>query len=206
MKIKICGMRDAENMREIAALQPDYFGLIFYQKSPRLITIETAKNLPSFDNIERIGVFVNETVENILTVAEQANLNFIQLHGAESPEFCREIKRASPNLLIIKAFAIDENFDARVLTDYETVADFYLFDTKTTAHGGSGKSFDWRILHDFKITKPFFLGGGIAAENAAEAVAACSDLPLHALDVNSRAELAPGVKSPEIIGEIIRVL
>ncbi len=199
-------MRESENMREVAALQPDYFGLIFYPKSPRSVTIEIAKTLPKFENIKRIGVFVNESVENILTIADQTDLAFVQLHGAESPEFCREIKRANPNLKIIKAFAIDENFAGDVLQPYETAADFFLFDTKTNAHGGSGKSFDWQMLQNLKVRKPFFLGGGINAENAVKAIAACQNLPLHALDVNSRAELAPGVKSPEIIREITKVL
>lgn len=218
LKIKICGMTDAENMREIASLQPDLFGLIFYPKSPRFVSPGHAKALPQFDNVKRVGVFVNESLENILTIAEETNLAFVQLHGNESPEFCAELKSQSSQkpareqgrdeIKIIKVFSVGD--DASLLTRrlllYENVCDYFLFDTKTPAHGGSGKSFDWRILQQSLISKPFFLSGGIGAENAAEAVAACDKLPLFALDVNSRAEIAPGIKSPEIIKEIIKNL
>lgn len=205
-KLKICGMRDAANMRAIAELKPDFFGLIFYAKSPRCVTIEQAQMLPQFLGIERIGVFVNENLENVLRVAEKTELSFVQLHGAESPEFCGEIKRRNPNLKVVKAFAVDNNFDGASLKNYETTTDFYLFDTKTNAHGGSGRQFDWRILQNLKLAKPFFLGGGIAAENAAAAIAACANLPLFALDANSRAEIEPGVKSAEIVEKIIKAL
>lgn len=205
-KLKICGMRDAANMREIALLKPDFFGLIFYEKSPRFVSLEQARMLPEFAAIGRVGVFVNETAENVLRIADEAGLSFVQLHGAESPQFCREIKRRAPALKVVKAFAVDNDFDGARLQNYETATDFYLFDTKTAAHGGSGKSFDWRILRKLQINKPFFLGGGIAAENAAEAIAACASLPLFALDANSRAEIAPGVKSPEIVEKIIKAL
>jgi phosphoribosylanthranilate isomerase len=201
LKLKICGMREQENMLEIAALRPDFFGLIFYPKSPRFVSLEQAKNLPEFPDVSRVGVFVNESLDNILQIAEQANLSVIQLHGNESPEFCAAIKRQ--NLQIIKAFGINENFDSSTLKNYETVCDYFLFDTKTQQHGGSGKNFDWTILQHLEINRPFFLSGGISAENAGEAIKACANLPLFALDVNSKAEIAPGIKSYKLIQEII---
>jgi phosphoribosylanthranilate isomerase len=200
-KVKICGMTDAENMREIAALRPDYFGLIFYPKSPRYVSPAKAADLPQFENIKRVGVFVNEAAENILQIAEQARLNLVQLHGGESPEFCESLR--AKNIEIIKVFSIDENFDGSILKQYEAVCDYFLFDTKTPQHGGSGREFDWQILRRFEMKKPFFLSGGIGAENAVNAVAACESLPLHALDINSRAETRAGIKSFDLVKEII---
>jgi phosphoribosylanthranilate isomerase len=202
VKIKVCGMREAANLREIAALRPDFIGLIFYPKSPRFVDFEILGVLPRFENIPRVGVFVNESLENVLRIAEAAKLSFVQLHGEESPEFCARLK--NENFQIIKVFGVDANFDGARLRDYEAVCDYFLFDTKTDAHGGSGNSFDWQILRRFPIEKPFFLGGGIGAENVAEAIKNCAGLPLYALDVNSRVEIAPGVKSSAVVSEIMK--
>lgn len=201
MRIKICGMTNAENMREIAALEPDFFGLIFYPKSPRFVSLERAKSLPQFENIRRVGVFVNETAENILQIAEVTNLSLIQLHGGESAQFCEELK--NKNLKISKVFAIDKNFDGAVLREFERVCDYFLFDTKTPQHGGSGQAFDWTILQKCSIRKPFFLGGGIGAGNVAEAIEACQNLPLFALDLNSRAEISAGLKCFETVKKVM---
>lgn len=203
-KIKICGMREAENMRKVVALEPDFFGLIFYPKSPRFVSIEQAEKLPEFQNVRRVGVFVDESLEKITEIAERANLSFVQLHGGETMRFCESLKKQ--NLQIVKVFKVDENFDGEQLKEFEAICDYFLFDTKTSRHGGSGHAFDWRILRRFSINKPFFLGGGIGVENAAKSIQACQNLPLFALDINSRAEIAPGVKSPEIISEIIKSL
>ncbi|HEX8399608.1 MAG TPA: phosphoribosylanthranilate isomerase [Pyrinomonadaceae bacterium] len=203
-KIKICGMREPENMLEIAAFKPDFFGMIFYPKSPRFISIEQAEKLPDFQNIRRVGVFVDEGLESILEIAERARLSLVQLHGGETPQFCESLKKQ--NLQIVKVFKVNENFDGEQLKEFETICDYFLFDTKTSQHGGSGHVFDWQILRRFSINKPFFLGGGIGVENAAKSIEASRNLPLFALDINSRAEIAPGVKSPEIIAEIIKSL
>ncbi|MDQ4122081.1 MAG: phosphoribosylanthranilate isomerase [Acidobacteriota bacterium] len=201
-KIKICGMREAENMREIACLEPDFFGLIFYPKSPRFVSVEQAEKLPAFENIRRVGVFVDEDAEQILEIAERADLQFIQLHGNETARFCESLKKQ--NLQVVKVFKVDKNFDGKLLQEFEAVCDYFLFDTKADKHGGSGRIFDWQILRRFSINKPFFLGGGIGAENASEAIEASENLPLFALDVNSRAEIAAGVKSPQIVRGIIQ--
>lgn len=197
-------MREEKNIREIAALEPNFLGLIFYPKSPRFVSPEQAENLPVFENIRRVGVFVNETRENILQIAERVKLSLVQLHGDETREFCESLKRK--NLCVIKVFKVNESFDGETLKDFETVCDYFLFDTKTAKHGGSGKKFDWEILRRIKIKKPFFLGGGIGAENISEAIAMSRDLPLFAIDVNSRAEISPGVKSSRIITEMLEKL
>ena len=190
-------MRDAENLREIARLEPDFIGLIFYPKSPRYVSIAEAEKLPQFNEIKRVGIFVNENSDVILEAAERARLSFIQLHGDETPTFCAELKKRNAALQIVKVFNVGANFDARVLKDYEAVCDYFLFDTKGEKRGGSGETFDWTILHKFGLQKPFFLSGGIGAENVGEAIAACENLPLFALDFNSRIESAAGIKSLE---------
>ena len=203
-KIKICGMRDAANMREIAALKPDFFGLIFYPKSPRFVSFEQLEKLPLCPEIRRVGVFVNADENEVLRVNQAAGLSLIQLHGDESPAFCERLQ--NHGLQIIKAFAIDENFDGAILKNYETICDYFLFDTKTQDRGGSGKAFDWNILRRIESDKPFFLSGGIGADNFNEAINACAGLPLFALDINSRAESAPGIKSAEQLSFIIHHL
>lgn len=207
-------MTDAANMHEIARLKPDFFGLIFYQKSPRFVSLEKAKTLPQFAEIKRVGVFVNESAENVLTIAEAANLSFVQLHGDESPEFCAELKNRSSligegeSVKIIKVFSIGENasLPTRGLLPYQNACDYFLFDTKTPKHGGSGTSFDWAILQQTGINKPFFLSGGIGAENVATAISSCAELPLFAVDINSRAEIRAGIKSPKIVAKVIKNL
>src|SRR3990170_3410128 len=120
-KIKICGMRDRENMREIARFKPDFFGLIFYPKSPRFVSVEQAEKLPEFENIGRIGVFVDESLEEITEIAERANLSFVQLHGNETAQFCATLKKQ--NLQIVKVFKVDESFDGEQLKEYEAICD-----------------------------------------------------------------------------------
>lgn len=206
VKIKICGMREPENLREIAALEPDFIGLIFYPKSPRFISIEEAENLPQFSEIRRVGVFVNETVETILETTKRTNLFAAQLHGDETPEICAEIKRQKADLQIIKVFSVGADFNGEQMKLYEETCDYFLFDTKGDKRGGNGEVFDWRILSSVQIKKPFFLSGGIGAENVSEAIDACKNLPLFALDFNSRVEISAGVKSPQKVKEIIQSL
>lgn len=206
LKIKICGMREPENLREIATLSPDYFGLIFYPKSPRYISIEQAERLPRFQGTEYVGVFVNEDAGTMLDYATRAGLFVLQLHGDESPQDCRLIKKLAGRIKLIKAFAVGADFDGNVLKDYEAACDYFLFDTKTENRGGSGHAFDWQILQSFPIKRPFFLSGGVGPENATKAIAACEGLPLYALDLNSRVEISPGLKSVELVKQIIRNL
>jgi phosphoribosylanthranilate isomerase len=206
LKIKICGMRDPDNLRAVAALQPDFLGLIFYAKSPRYISPEEAETLPDFFGITRVGVFVNETVEKMQQTARQAKLFALQLHGDESPEVCAELKSVRPERKLIKVFSIGEDFDGGRLAAYEDVCDYFLFDAQTTKFGGSGESFDWDILRTFPIKLPFFLSGGIGLENAKSAIASCKGLPLYAIDLNSKVEISPGVKSPQMIKKLIKSL
>lgn len=200
MKIKVCGMRHPENIFALAELKPDYLGLIFYPLSKRFVgelDIKVLGELPT--SIKLTGVFVDESLENVLENAQKYNLSAIQLHGSESEEYCRELKselfKISPlnKIEIWKAFGIGLGFDFGSLDAYRDVVDSFLFDTKTEAHGGSGLSFDWRVLSEYKLDKPFFLSGGISPENIHE-VFNLNHKQLFGVDLNSKFELEPGLK------------
>lgn len=198
-KLKVCGMKFAANIASVASLQPDYLGFIFYDKSPRFISdvsAELIKYIPS--EIKTVGVFVNEDLEIVKKKVNLYQLKAVQLHGDESPAFCSALNDAFNSLEVIKAFGVDEDFDFAVLDNYAAVVDYFLFDTKTKAHGGSGKTFDWKILNGYKLDKPYFLSGGIDLEHAA-AIAGIEDSRLYAVDINSRFEVEPGVKDAEKI-------
>ena len=185
-KLKICGMKFFENILDVSALQPDYLGFIFYEKSARFFEGEIP-NLPK--SIQKVGVFVNDNFENIISKIHKYQLNIVQLHGNETPEFCKEIRTFCK---VIKVFSIDKTFDFYQLENYETVCDYFLFDTKGVLHGGNGYAFDWSILSKYKSQKPFFLSGGIDLENFNELKKL--NLPIFAIDINSKFELEPGLK------------
>jgi len=191
-KIKVCGMKDAQNIREVASLSPDYLGFIFYPPSARYaaeVDPQLLRDLPA--GIKKTGVFVNAGAEQIKQQVGKMGLDAVQLHGSESPAFCREI--LTLNVEVIKAFGVDEHFDFNILNEYTDSVDYFLFDTRTPAHGGSGKLFDWTLLQQNKTTKPFFLSGGIDIEQLDE-IRQIDDSRLYAIDVNSRFEIFPGMK------------
>lgn len=199
LKLKVCGMKFAANIAAVAALQPDYLGFIFYEKSPRFISdvsAELIKYIPS--EIKTVGVFVDEDLDVVKKKVNLYQLKAVQLHGSESSEYAGELKSAFNGLEVVKAFGVDEDFDFAVLENYNDSVDYFLFDTKTKGHGGSGKTFDWKILESYTLDKPYFLSGGIDLEHAG-AIAGISDERLYALDINSRFETEPGVKDVERI-------
>lgn len=185
-------MKFPENILEISQLQPDFLGFIFYKKSPRNFEKEIP-DLPK--DIKKVGVFVNASSEEILQKSKQQNLDFIQLHGNESAEFCRKIQKEIP---VIKAFSIDEDFDFGTLNEYENSCDYFLFDTKGKNHGGNGITFDWSLLDNYKLDKKYFLSGGISLENTAailEFLKTKSAENCFAIDINSQFEIKPGLKN-----------
>ena len=199
LKLKVCGMRLAANIAAVAELKPDYLGFIFFEKSPRLISsvsAELIKYIPS--EIKTVGVFVDEDLAVLIEKVKLYQLNAVQLHGQEGPEYCLELKNNFGNLEVIKAFGMDETFNFCMLDDYENVVDFFLFDTKTKLHGGSGKTFDWKILEQYNLQKRYFLSGGIDLAHA-EDILTINDSRLYALDINSKFELEPGLKHVEKI-------
>jgi phosphoribosylanthranilate isomerase len=207
MKIKVCGMRETANIKALSELQPDYMGLIFYAASKRFVNkIDLSFTDEKYSKIKLTGVFVNENKANILLKVRQYNLQAIQLHGNESPEFCSSLRTAlhnlQPNLELIKAFGLDKSFEFSVLDDFVPVVDFFLFDTKTPGHGGSGKKFDWTILNQYKLQKPFFLSGGIGFNNLQE-LGQINDYRFYGVDLNSKFEISPGLKDIEKISRAI---
>lgn len=202
LKVKICGMRDLANIAEVTALQPDYIGFIFYDKSPRYVGEDfEMPTIPT--SIGRVGVFVNEQTEKILNKLEQHRLDFVQLHGDESVGQCQELK--SNGIKIIKAFSIDKDFDFNSIELYGDYVSYFLFDTKGRYFGGNATTFDWSLLEKYNQLIPFFLSGGISPENV-KAIKKISNLNVYALDANSGVEISPGVKDGIKIKELKRVV
>ncbi|WP_420398968.1 phosphoribosylanthranilate isomerase [Flagellimonas sp.] len=216
MKLKVCGMN--HNPLEVAQLQPDYLGFIFWEPSPRYFQGEISE-LP--ETIKKIGVFVDAEIEDVLEKVETFCLDGVQLHGNESPKYCQELRHAelparpaggdsgfqsngipkqvrNDSLSIIKVFSIKDSFDFSILKPYEEVCDFFLFDTKGKLPGGNGYAFDWSILKEYPSTKPYFLSGGIgleSMENLKGFLGSPASKYCHAIDVNSKFEIEPGLKN-----------
>ncbi len=191
-KIKVCGMRHAANIAGVANLHPDYLGFIFYKQSPRYINEISAELIKYVPNeIRTVGVFVNEEAETLKNLVIKHQLKAVQLHGHESVAFCASMKDLGVE--VIKAFGVHPGFDFEQLAAYQNDVDYFLFDTQTLAHGGSGKVFDWTLLEKYRLQKPYFLSGGIGLSNA-KTLSNIDDDRLYAIDVNSRFELEPGLK------------
>ena len=200
MKLKVCGMKYQDNIEAVAKLQPDFLGFIFHEQSARHFD-KTIPELPI--SIKKVGVFVDEKVEFISRQIEKHKLNAIQLHGHESPEMCKLLKSA--NVEVIKVFSIKNEFDFSILTAYEEVCDYFLFDTKGKLPGGNGYTFDWDVLKDYPSTKPFFLSGGIGLkqiEKLKEFRKSEASKYCYAIDVNSKFEIEPGLKNIEELKEL----
>jgi phosphoribosylanthranilate isomerase len=195
MKLKICGMKYSENIQEVAQLQPDYLGFIFYEKSPRFFKGEIPI-LPK--STQKVGVFVDAYLDDILNKISRFNLQIVQLHGNESPEFCKLFQHM--DIEIIKVFSVDDNFNFQTIQPYEAVCDYFLFDTKGGNPGGNGTVFNWQILKNYPSKKPFFLSGGIGLEEI-ETIKQLN-LPIHAIDINSKFETKPGLKNLELLKNI----
>ncbi len=192
MKIKICGLRDPENIKQVVDLRPNYIGFIFYDKTPRFVKelpVDLLKAIPA--TITKTAVFVNETAENIEALIAKYNFDAIQLHGNESPAFCALFK---DKVKVIKAFGLNVDFDFTELSAYADHVDLFLFDTKTNIHGGSGETFDWSVLNKYDLDKPFFLSGGLSLDNLDE-VKGITHPQFYGVDLNSRFEIEPGLKN-----------
>ena len=197
MKIKVCGMRETENIHRLVMLKPDYIGFIFYSKSPRFV-FENTPNLPG--DIKKTGVFVNSEIEFIKKTIIKHELKCVQLHGDETPEFCKLVK--SLNVEVIKAINILDKYDFKELIPYQMFCNYFLFDTKGKLPGGNGYGFNWKILKDYNLDKPFFLSGGISTNHIQKIKKLVkTNLPVYAIDINSKFESKPGHKKIEIIRE-----
>ena len=222
MKIKVCGMREAENISELIKLKPDYMGFIFYGKSKRFVTNFPEIEIPS--EIKKVGVFVNESIEDIIEIVEENKLDAIQLHGNESPEYCNQLRHSiwvtersrsnnsdevistslNHRIKIFKAFSIDDDFDFSKTDAYQKVCDFLLFDTKGKDYGGNGVKFNWQILDNYKGDLPYMLSGGITKYDSQAILSFLSrqgSKKCIGIDINSGFELKPALKNIEDIKE-----
>ena len=213
MVIKVCGMRDAQNIREVSQLGVDMIGMIFYPKSPRYVEMQSSHagiipdyakediNIKSSKSPARVGVFVDDMVQNIVTRVVNYHLDYVQLHGNEPREMCENLRLTldpdiRPGIKIIKAISVSDASDIQKYKEYVGAVDLFLFDTKCKTVGGSGQQFDWQVLEQYDGEVPFLLSGGIGPEDASR---------LHAfhhpkcigIDLNSRFEIEPGVKDVE---------
>ena len=217
MKLKVCGMK--YNIDEVADLQPDYLGFIFYDKSPRNFD-RTIPQLPK--EIKKVGVFVDAELKNVLQTIKAYGLDAVQLHGHETPDYCRQLRKlchseqseessntsndayhsgqsqtTKPTIEIIKVFSIKDEFNFEVLKPFEDDVDYFLFDTKGKLPGGNGYAFDWSVLEQYPSSKPYFLSGGISLDeidNIETFVLKQESKFCYAIDVNSKFEIEPGLK------------
>jgi phosphoribosylanthranilate isomerase len=205
MKIKVCGITSVEQLRQLESLGVDYAGLIFFEGSKRYIGDKLYNNNESVRNtgIKKVGVFVNTELEIIEEAIKEYGLYAVQLHGDETDEFCLELMDKAK---VIKVFRIggDETIDALV-EPFQAACHYFLFDTDTSTFGGSGKQFNWALLEDATVGKPFFLSGGIGPDDV-EKLEAFQHPYLYAVDVNSRFETEAGVKDMELVKQFVSEL
>ena len=224
MKLKICGMKYQDNISQVATLQPDYLGFIFYEKSSRFFE----NVIPSIPNtIKKVGVFVDAGLNEVVEKINKYNLQAVQLHGNESPEFCENLKsqfchsvldtesinknnemlkqvQHDKSIEIIKVFSIKDKFDFEILQPYEDFCDYFLFDTKGKLPGGNGYTFNWNVLNNYPSSKPFFLSGGIGLDQIESVLSFLrrqESKHCHAIDVNSKFEIEPGLKNIDQLKE-----
>ena len=194
LKVKICGMREPENIQEVAKLRPDYMGFIFYPDSPRYVG---ARFQLQYDlgPVKPVGVFVNEKPQAIADLCSHQAIQTVQLHGHESTSDCDHLKQKG--FQVIKAFAIDRDFDFSKVYPFQSVVDYFLFDTKGSSFGGNGFPFPWIKLNEYQVDIPFFLSGGLSVNNLPDALN-LNHPQLEGLDFNSGLEISPGRKSKSL--------
>jgi phosphoribosylanthranilate isomerase len=202
MKIKVCGLGAPENILAVSALKPDYLGFIFFEKSARNFT----GDIPVLDaSIKKTGVFVDASFEFVKEKIEEFDFQAVQLHGKESPEFCRQLKELGVE--VFKVFSVKYDFDFMRLIEYEGIVDSFLFDTKGEHPGGNGETFDWKVLKNYPSQTPVILSGGIGLDEvSAVAEILKTGIPIYALDLNSKFEKKPAVKDIEKLKEFLNTI
>ena len=214
MKLKVCGMKYQDNINQVAALQPDYLGFIFYENSARNFD---AHHIPELtESTKKTGVFVDADINFVIEKVNKHSLQAVQLHGKESPEYCDALRHKNikqvlvdKKLEIIKVFSIKDEFNFKVLKPYENFVDYFLFDTKGKLPGGNGYTFDWNVLNNYPSTKPFFLSGGLGlneVEDIKQFANSKASKYCYALDVNSKFEIEPGLKNILILKDFKKSL
>jgi phosphoribosylanthranilate isomerase len=208
MNIKVCGITQLSQLQELDAVGIDFVGLNFYKESPRYVAGKiSAGDIKDADfDIRKVGVFVNENLNKVMKTVEEYSLDIVQLHGDETPEYC---KRLSEDVEVIKAFRINgeiKNVES-LIKKYDDACDYYLFDTggQREGLGGTGVQFDWEVLRNSRIEKPFFLAGGIGLSDVVK-VKTFDHPDFFAVDINTRFEVSPGVKDLDLIKMFTQVL
>ncbi len=206
LKVKVCGMREADNIQAVEALGIDLMGFIFWPKSSRYVE-QVPDYLPT--QCQRVGVFVNSDIDDVLRHVTDYQLDAVQLHGTESTEYVNRLRSAwtdgSSTVQIIKTISVSSCYDIATYEDYEGLVDGLLFDTKSPSVGGSGQQFDWSVLNDYKGNTPFLLSGGIGPDDAAQ-VCAFHHPMLAGIDLNSRFELSPAFKDINKLKQFLQAL
>ena len=205
LKIKVCGMKYPDNISALSDIKPDYMGFIFYPPSKRFIGLDFQKSdLNVIDKeINKTAVFVNAHLHEVVEFGNLYGFKFIQLHGSETPEFCEQLREQG--FKIIKAFGIDEDFDFKTIESYVNSVDFFLFDTKTKEYGGSGQVFNWQVLDNYHLEKPFLLSGGLSLDNLAS-IKKIENPYFYGVDLNSKFEIEPGLKDIEKLELAFKIL
>jgi phosphoribosylanthranilate isomerase len=202
LKVKVCGMTDPVNTEEIVRTGPDMIGFIFFPGSKRYVGMDLDgslfNNIPS--GILKAGVFVGEQHSVIIDTVNLYGLDMVQLHGNESPDYCDYLKKNG--LIIIKAFGISNSFNFMSLEKYINACDYFLFDSKTRSHGGSGHKFNWAKINEYAINKPFLLGGGIGPADVS-LIKKLNHYYLYGVDLNSCFEINPGIKDIKKVKDFI---
>ena len=199
MKLKVCGMKLENNISEISKLNPDFMGFIFWPKSKRFFN---EKSIRISNKINKVGVFVNQDYDFIIDKINNFKLDFIQLHGEEDYQFCKKINNRCK---VIKVFNIESDFDFEILSSFESVCDYFLFDTKGDSYGGNGIKFDWKLLKKYPSKKPFLLSGGIDITDFTEILKIKElKIPLIGIDINSKFEFEPGLKNIKKVKELLK--
>jgi phosphoribosylanthranilate isomerase len=204
MKVKVCGMTNMQQIKELEEMSVDFAGLIFHKPSPRYVMNGIASpSLFTNENIriKKVGVFVNESVDTVLRTAKEWRLDMVQLHGDESPEFCKKVRLT---ISASKVFRVGQALDFNNVMAYNNVVDYFLFDTLGEQYGGTGNQFDWKLLSSLDLKKPYFLSGGIGSEDVQKIDNFCKlQTEFYSLDLNSKFETTPGLKDMEKIRQFL---
>ena len=201
MLVKVCGMREPKNIEQVAQLGVDMMGFIFYPKSPRYVSYVLARS-DADRKVCRVGVFVNDSIPEILDKIHSFSLNAVQMHGNESRELCEQLREANGDIKIIKAISVSNAGDIQKYKEFVGSVDYFLFDTKCKTVGGSGQQFDWQVLDEYDGDVPFLLSGGIDPEDAFR-IRTFHHSQCVGIDLNSRFEIEPGVKDVEKLNKFL---
>ena len=202
MIVKVCGMREPQQMKALEDMGVNLMGMIFFPKSPRFVDGEDVCSGCLPKNIRKVGVFVKADLATVVATVKKYNLSFVQLHGGEDVDFANLVKKHT-GVGIIKAVSVSGVDDVRNLpTEWECAADYMLFDYKCVGYGGSGQQFDWAVLDEYKLNLPFLLSGGIGPDDA-EAVKKVNHPKFAGVDLNSKFEISPANKDIEKVKEFL---